>query len=576
MVVTFGAALRAALVPAPGPWGLVAGLRATAAAALVLGGSVLVADLSAGGIAYLGVACAASFIGVGDLRSRAVRVAGQALGAGLGMTVGALVPTTAAWVIGAAVVVGFLAGAVGRIGPASTGGAVMAVIGVAYTQFGRLAMPWWEPVVAYAIGGALLLALAVPGALGCRGRWAAVAGVLDAAADLAEWPSDAARHRLALASAAARTAVAGYRIRPVSGPIAEVWAGARDAAAQAAALADGAAAPAPEPARQWRERAAEVRSGPLVRSGADRAAGEGGRTPPDRGGRGGDQLAADGREAVGGAGVLGTGEAGWGGWVPSVRAAVRASTGRAALETGARIGLCVGAATALAIALHPPEHAYWIPLTVAVVLRPEYGAVLVRSVHRLVGTLVGVGVVAAALALTSSPVVLSVVAALALGLAAFARPRIYGLAVVGITGSALLSVALANPAAIQPAPRLLDTALGCAVALLGGVLLWPRRGLPDQPRAFATGLDALARIASSAPGATDEAYRWAHAWRAELERDLAEADPARAAAAWLPVALLLERAVDHACTAGGPLALPPERPATPAEAANLLTAYLGR
>jgi hypothetical protein len=46
----------------------------------VLGGAVAVADLSVGGIAYLGVACAVSFVGTGGARSRVARVAGQAGG----------------------------------------------------------------------------------------------------------------------------------------------------------------------------------------------------------------------------------------------------------------------------------------------------------------------------------------------------------------------------------------------------------------------------------------------------------------------------------------------------------------
>jgi uncharacterized membrane protein YccC len=227
---------------------------------------------------------------------------------------------------------------------------------------------------------------------------------------------------------------------------------------------------------------------------------------------------------------------------------------------GARIGLCVGSATALAILLHPPEHAFWIPLTVAVVLRPEYGPVLVRSLHRLAGTVVGIGAVAVLFAITSTPAWLAAAAALALGLAAFAAPRLYGLAVVGITGSALLSIAVGDPRGLQPGARLLDTVLGCAVALVGGVGLWPRRGLPDQPRTFAATTAALARQIdlelrpdSAAPArsaVTEEAYRRAHAWSTELERDLAEPDPGRTAAAWLPVALQLERTVDLVCAAG--------------------------
>src|SRR5689334_13868961 len=228
------AALRTALTPLPVPWGVGPALRAALAAGLVLGAALLVADLSAGGIAYLGVACAVAFVGRGDYRSRVANIAGQASGAAVGMTVGALIPDTAPWVIGAAVVVGVFAGMVGRIGPASTGGAVMAVIGVAYTQFGRLAMPWWEPVPAYLLGSAVLLALSLVGAMWHRERYRrpAVSAVFEAAADLvAAAPgaeAEQARHRLALASAAARQAVAGYRLRPAAGPLHAAWSAARE------------------------------------------------------------------------------------------------------------------------------------------------------------------------------------------------------------------------------------------------------------------------------------------------------------------------------------------------------------
>ena len=100
--------------------------------------------------------------------------------------------------------------------------------------------------------------------------------------------------------------------------------------------------------------------------------------------------------------------------------------------------------------------------------------------------------------------------------------------------------------------RLLDTALGCALAFVVGVLLWPRRGLLDQSRVFTSGRAALIRQIRAVDDGpdTEEAYRVAHDWRAELERGLAEPDPAHAAAAWLPVALQLERTVDVAAAAG--------------------------
>jgi len=593
------AALRAALTPLPVPWGVGPGLRAAVAAGLVLAGSLLVADLTVGGIAYLGVACAVSFVGRGDYRSRVANVGAQAVGAAFGMTVGALAPDTAPWVIGAAVVVGVIAGMVGRIGPASTGGAVMAVIGVAYTQFGRLAMPWWEPVLAYLVGSALVLVLSLVGAVWHRDRYrrATVSAVFDAAADLVEAAPGAAaeqaRHRLALASAAARQAVAGYRLRPVAGPLHAVWSAARDAAATAAETSVAETSVAATPGLT--ETSVAAMPG-LTESGVDPAPGSAERHV------GGRPEVAEGSEAAAGSAAgladraagsadlshawrcrareVRAGElAGFPAAPPargrSVGSVLRGATTTAALWVGARIGLCVGLATALAILLHPPEHAFWIPLTVAVVLRPEYGAVLVRAVHRFLGTVVGVVAVAVLMTLTATPAWLALAAALALGGAAFAAPRVYGLAVVGITGSALLSVAVGDPQGVQVWARLLDTALGCALALVVGVLLWPRRGLPDQSRVFAAGVAALNRQIGGSDA--DEAYRVAHDWRAELERGLAEPDPARAAAAWLPVAIRLEHAVDVVAATGGDRAaalalLDHHEPATtPAQASRLLT-----
>jgi hypothetical protein len=261
-------------------------------------------------------------------------VAGQAVGAAAGMSVGALVSNSPRWVIAASVVVGVLAGAIGRIGPASTAAAVMAVVGVAYTQFGRLAMPWWEPILAYAAGSALLLALSLAGALFHRERYrtAAVSAVFDAAADLLDaapgGPADAARHRLAAASAGARVAAGGYRVRPIAGPLGQAWSDARDTAARAAQIVVAPTKPTSEAlselSRRWRTRAVELRAGSPDRQRTTPTASSG---PP---------LAV------------------------RTRIVLRSATGPEALRAGARIGVCVGIATTIALLLHPPSHAFWI------------------------------------------------------------------------------------------------------------------------------------------------------------------------------------------------------------------------
>lgn len=537
-------AVRAAVQPRSGRWGAVPGLRAVTAAAIVLGVAAAAADLPVGGIAYLGVACAVSFVDAGGRRAQLARVAAQAAGAAVGMTIGILIPATPGWVVPSAAIVGFVAGALGAIGPASTGAAVMAVIGLAYTQFNRLDMPRWEPVLAYLVGSSVLLLLALRERHHPRG---AVATVWEAAADLVTTPDDDGRRRaLAGAWTTAHEAVTGYRLRPASGPRAQAWNGARDAAAHAARIAvlpsaDDAAA---DLARRWRAAAARVRDGSFPVAGEDPV--HPGTAAPR---------------------------------TPRARDLLRPAFEPMALWTGARIGVCVGVATALAIVLRTPAHAYWIPLTVAVVVRPEYGSVLVRSLHRLAGTIVGVAVVAGLLAFSPTPAWTVAAAALSLGLAAFGATRLYGLAVVGITGSALFSVALTSPADFDPWARLVDTVLGCAVALVVGVLLWPRRGLLVPADGFARAAAALATYAEHPETTTaDDAYRRAHIWREQLERDLTEPDPTRAAATWLPVALRLEHVVDLVAAAptaevAGRLRT---RPRTAAEASILLETVSGR
>lgn len=63
--------------------------------------------------------------------------------------------------------------------------------------------------------------------------------------------------------------------------------------------------------------------------------------------------------------------------------------------------LCIAAAGALGEPLHL-EQAYWVPLTVAFIYKPDLGPVAGRAVHRMAGTLVGAtagGLLAATIAL---------------------------------------------------------------------------------------------------------------------------------------------------------------------------------
>ncbi len=160
-----------------------------------------------------------------------------------------------------------------------------------------------------------------------------------------------------------------------------------------------------------------------------------------------------------------------------------------ALLAGLRLALCMAIATAVTGALHTESHSFWLPLTVAVAVRPEYASVYVRTVNRVAGSAIGALLAAAALAVLGSGWPVAAAAAISLGFAVAALPKLYGLGVVGVTCSALLSSCIAVADPLNPAIRLLDTLLGCAIAIVFGYLIWPQR-----PAAAVTMTDSAAAV----------------------------------------------------------------------------------
>lgn len=155
--------------------------------------------------------------------------------------------------------------------------------------------------------------------------------------------------------------------------------------------------------------------------------------------------------------------------------ALRPALNRNALGNGLRLALCLGLASATVIALREPSHSYWLPLTVAVIVRPEYASVFVRTVNRIAGTVAGAITASVILFVAPGAWFVAIGAALAIGFAVLAAPRSYGLSVVGITASALLSASIGTPDPAFPLSRVLDTVLGALIAIVFGYLLWPRK-----------------------------------------------------------------------------------------------------
>ncbi|MDB6167492.1 MAG: rane protein [Verrucomicrobia bacterium] len=117
---------------------------------------------------------------------------------------------------------------------------------------------------------------------------------------------------------------------------------------------------------------------------------------------------------------------------------------------------------------------YWLPLTVVVVLQPDYGSTRLRAAQRLLGTLIG-GVVASALLWLKPPaaVQLAAIGATIFGFSYYLRKN-YAVAVFFIT---LMVVALTEASSTVTIAftlgRLGATLAGGAMAMVAALLFWP-------------------------------------------------------------------------------------------------------
>ncbi|MFJ3777990.1 FUSC family protein [Streptomyces sp. NPDC090075] len=225
---------------------------------------------------------------------------------------------------------------------------------------------------------------------------------------------------------------------------------------------------------------------------------------------------------------------------------------------GIRLALCIGIAQAL-VSLVPVPRSYWVALTITFVLKPDFGSVFSRALLRALGTVAGL--VLAATVLTVVPrgwwdvPVMMVLAPLIPAL----TPRGYGFQTAVITPVILLLSDLLNhQGTALLLPRLLDSLMGCAIALVAGYLLWPESWHTRVGDRLA---DAVADTAAyvelafkDVANGTDPAararmrrrlYRDLSTIRTEFQRALSEPPPTgRRAAAWWPLVVAVERIVD--------------------------------
>lgn len=215
-----------------------------------------------------------------------------------------------------------------------------------------------------------------------------------------------------------------------------------------------------------------------------------------------------------------------------------------------RLALCMAIAEVLTV-LVPFERSYWLALTVAIVLKPDFGSVFARAVQRGGGTFVGALLGAGVLAIAPNGWVLVVLAAAMSFLLPIAQVRQYGMFATVLTPLVVIQLEISKAGSWDVvAARLVDTVVGCAIVLVFGYLLWPGSRTPHIGGRLADAVDAVARYADLALRADPRGrsalrrrtYRQLSDLRTELQRILVEPSAAgRLASAWYPAIIGLER-----------------------------------
>lgn len=218
-----------------------------------------------------------------------------------------------------------------------------------------------------------------------------------------------------------------------------------------------------------------------------------------------------------------------------------------------RLMICMSIAEITRQSLTLPRP-YWVVLTVAIVLKPDFGSVFTRAVQRGAGTLVGVLIGSGLLAIVPRGPWVLVAMTAAAAVLPWARDASYGLFSVFLTPLVIMLLDLAVPGGTGlVGARLIDTLIGCGIVLVFGYLLWPqtwRAPLDQALHGTALALDSFVHAAFAGdPVARRRArrltYRGLTEVQTQLQRRLAEPPPISSrAAAWWPVIVQLERTAD--------------------------------
>ncbi|WP_374834525.1 FUSC family protein [Paenochrobactrum pullorum] len=241
--------------------------------------------------------------------------------------------------------------------------------------------------------------------------------------------------------------------------------------------------------------------------------------------------------------------------------------GRHVVNNALRLSFCMLLAL-IAEHIVPGQRSYWLPLTVAVIMKSDAGSIYVRAVHRSLGTIVGVIVAIAVFAIFPKNISLvAVVFVFSLTIPwAGAKSYAWQCAVMTPLILILIDLLVPGPTANYGLQRMADTLMGAGVVLFFGYWIWPKTAPSSIRKEFSAVLKLLAsyleRIEiTSADNKSDKSvitdsadirqqvYKNLSDLRSHVQLALAEPSPVSdEARAWVPAIAAAERIADGITT----------------------------
>lgn len=220
-----------------------------------------------------------------------------------------------------------------------------------------------------------------------------------------------------------------------------------------------------------------------------------------------------------------------------------------------RLCLCMAVAE-LVMHLLPLQRPYWVALTVAVSLKPDFGSTFARAAQRALGTIVGVAIGSVLVAFVPFGPWILVAMAVSAALIPVGAARNYGLYATVLTPVIVFLIDLGHHGDQQLIVfRLIDTVLGSAIVIVAGFLPWPdswRSGgrIAEEFAAAADDVLAYLRVAleeqtPNRPVARRRTYRRLSDLRTVFQQALAEPPPVSTrVTTWWPAIVALEQLTD--------------------------------